>query len=203
MLHDLANWMMSWAASPYGGLALFGFAFVESIFFPIPPDALMITLGVAAPPMALVFAAIATVASVFGGITGYYVGKTGGRPLVLRMFGQDKVAYVQDLYQRYDVWAVAIAGFTPLPYKLFTLSAGVLLLNPKRFLIASLIGRAARFFLVGTLIFAFGETIQFYLLKYLDLAAIAFVGLLVAGFVVVSLVARRRPRADRPEQGES
>jgi membrane protein YqaA with SNARE-associated domain len=203
MLHDLAAWMVAWASSPYAGFALFGFAFIESIFFPVPPDPLLITLSVATPSNALIFAGICTVASVFGGITGYYVGLKGGRPLVLRMFGEEKVSYVQHLFQNYDVWAIAIAGFTPIPYKVFTLSAGVTLIDPKRFIIASIIGRAGRFFLVASLIFLFGETIQRYLIEYFDVAALLFAVLLIGGFVVIGLLQRHHSRSTKSSSTSS
>jgi membrane protein YqaA with SNARE-associated domain len=203
MLHDLAAWMVAWASSPYGPAALFGFAFIESIFFPVPPDPLLITLSVATPSNALFFAAVCTVASVLGGITGYYVGLKGGRPLVLRMFGEEKVSYVQHLFQKYDVWAIALAGFTPIPYKVFTLSAGVMVIDPKRFIIASMVGRAGRFFLVATMIFLFGDTVQRYLTQYFDIAALLFGILLVGGFVAIALLQRHHARStksnSRPE----
>ncbi len=114
----------------------------------------------------------------------------GGRPIALKLFGEEKIMLVQRLYQRYDVWAILIAAFTPIPYKVFTVSAGVFELNFGRFVLASAIGRGARFFLVGGLIFAFGETIQYYISQYFELAVTLFAVLFVGGFVLINATAR-------------
>jgi len=105
-------WTTGWAATPYGGVALFAIAFAESSFFPVPPDVLLIPLALAKTSWALLFAAVATAGSTVGGILGYYIGEKGGRPLLQRFFKSGKVALVQGYYRRYDVWAVGMAGFT-------------------------------------------------------------------------------------------
>ena len=189
---------MAWAESPYGPAALFAIAFAESSFFPVPPDVLLIPLSIANPPAALVFALVCTVGSVLGGILGHQVGMRGGRPIALKLFGEEKILLVQRLYQRYDVWAILIAAFTPIPYKVFTVSAGVFELNFGRFVLASAIGRGGRFFLVGGLIFAFGETVQQLISQYFELAVTLFAVLFVGGFVLINAsarVIRRREQA--------
>ncbi|NPV07142.1 MAG: DedA family protein [Anaerolineae bacterium] len=198
ILRDLVVWTAGWADTPYGSLALFVIAFAESSFFPVPPDVLMIPLALMATSRALVFAGVATLASLVGGSFGFLIGAKGGRPVLRRLFSPQKIAMVQDYYQRYDVWAVSVGGFTPLPYKLFSISAGAFGLGFKRFLAASLLGRGGRFFLVGLVITIFGEPVKYYLDKYFDLAVVAFTLMLIGGFAAVSLVARWRARRSPP-----
>jgi membrane protein YqaA with SNARE-associated domain len=190
MLKDLAHWVLAWADTPYSTVALFVLSFAESSFFPIPPDTLLIALGLMQPHAALFLALIATIGSVLGGILGFGIGRYGGRPVVLKLFGEQKVSNVERLYKRYDVWAVFFAAFTPIPYKVFSISAGVCDLDLKRFALASLLGRGGRFFLVGGLLTVFGDSIQFYLTNYLEVAIIALSLLLVAGFVSLRFVNR-------------
>jgi membrane protein YqaA with SNARE-associated domain len=194
IIHNLIDWTVSWASTPYGGIALFAIAFAESSFFPVPPDVLMIPLALAKTSAALLFAAIATVGSTLGGILGFYIGDKGGKPLLRRFFKQEKIALVQNYYQRYDVWAVGMASFTPIPYKLFSISAGAFGLDIKRFVLATVLGRGGRFFLVGLVILIFGEPVKVFLEEYFDLAVIAFAVLFIGGFYVVNLLARRGAR---------
>jgi membrane protein YqaA with SNARE-associated domain len=196
ILHDLMAWTTSWANTPYGGLALFAIAFAESSFFLVPPDVLLIPLALARPSWALLFAAVATIGSTLGGILGFYIGEKGGRPLLQRFFKPDKIALVQGYYRRYDVWAIGMAGFTPIPYKLFSISAGALGLDLKRFVLASIVGRGGRFFLVGLAILIFGEPLRAFLDDYFDLAAIGFAVLFIGGFYAINLLARRRVRQE-------
>ena len=131
---DLSVWVMHWANTPYGGLALFVLAFCESSFFPIPPDVLLIALCMANSPMSFWYALICSLGSTLGGMLGYGIGRIGGRPLLERWVRAERINLVQRYYQRWDVWAVAVAGFTPIPYKVFTISAGAFLLNFVRFI---------------------------------------------------------------------
>ena len=194
IFHELIAWTTDWATTPYGSVALFGIAFAESSFFPVPPDVLLIPLSLAKISWALLFAAIATAGSTAGGILGYYIGDKGGRPLLQRFFKAEKVAVVQGYYRRYDVWAVGMAGFTPIPYKLFSISAGAFGLDLRRFVLASILGRGGRFFLVGLAILIFGESVKAFLEAYFDLAVIAFAVLFVGGFWVINFLARRAQR---------
>ena len=146
LIHDLYAWMEAWAESPYGSIALFVLAFFESSFFPLPPDGLMILLAVSNIQFALGFSAITTVGSLCGAVLGYYIVLKGGRPILDRLFAHEKINFVERQYQKHDVWAVIIAGFTPLPYKVFAIGAGAFRLELKRVLLASLVGRAGRFF---------------------------------------------------------
>ena len=190
LLHDLVDWVLAWADSPYGGLALFVLSAAESIIFPVPPDPLLIALGVGKPSFALVFAAVCLAGSLLGASIGYLIGLWGGRPVVDRLFSQGKIAFVEQKYQRWDVWAILIAALTPIPYKVFTVTAGMFRLHFGRFMLASLLGRGARFFAVGLLIALFGEPIKAFIDQYLDVLFIVFMILLVGGFFVIKLLTR-------------
>ena len=164
MLRRLYDWVLHWAETPYGAWALFALAFCESSFFPIPPDILLIALAVGMPKKSLRFALICSAGSVLGGCLGYLIGwqfmaVIGERIIAFYDLG-DKIALIADMFQQYDAWAIAIAGFTPIPYKVFTISAGMFEINFLVFFLASTVSRSARFFIVGGLIYIFGPTIQ-------------------------------------------
>ncbi len=184
-LVGLFHWVEGLAASPHGGTALFAIAFAESSFFPVPPDVLLIPLCLGRPESAFWFAGVCSVGSVLGGMAGYGIGFYGGRPLLRRLFREERIRAVEVYYDRYNAWATGIAGLTPLPYKLFTLSGGAFAINFKIFVLASVLSRSLRFFGVAALIYAFGEPVKRFIDQYLDLLSIAFVILLVAGFWLV------------------
>ena len=192
MMKRLYNWVLHWAETPYGAWALFILAFSESSFFPVPPDVLLIALAVGKPEKALQFAWICTAGSVLGGIAGYLIGwqfmATIGERIVAFYGLAAKAAYIESLYNQYDAWAVGIAGFTPIPYKVFTITAGAFKIDFLVFLLASTVSRAARFFLVGLLIYVFGPRIQSFIDRYFNILAIAFTLLLVGGFVIIRLL---------------
>ncbi|MDI6794257.1 MAG: YqaA family protein [bacterium] len=181
MIKELITWTAHWAETAYGPIALFILAFAESSFFPIPPDILLIALGVLNPPGALFFSAIATAGSVLGGMFGYLIGIKGGRPILEWLVAKDKIVLVHSYFEKYEAWAIFIAGFTPIPYKVFTIAAGAFYINFKRFVIASLLGRGGRFFLVGGLITFFGEDMKVFMERHLDVLSILFVVLLILG----------------------
>ena len=192
MLRGLYDWVLHWAATPYGTWALFLLAFSESSFFPIPPDVLLIALAVAIPEKSFKYALICSVGSVLGGCFGYLIGwqfMTSIGERIISFYGlNQKVAYIAELYSAYDAWAIGIAGFTPIPYKVFTISAGAFKINFWVFLLASIVSRSARFFLVGGLIYIFGSQIKSFIDKYFEILAIAFTVLLVAGFIIIKLL---------------
>ncbi|MBL6972175.1 MAG: DedA family protein, partial [Desulfobacterales bacterium] len=163
MLRRLYDWVLSWAETPYGTWALFLLAFCESSFFPIPPDILLIALAVAVPKRSLKYALICSAGSVLGGCFGYLIGwqfmASIGSPIVDFYGLGAKVEYIGALYNKYDAWAVGVAGFTPIPYKVFTIAAGVFKINFSVFVLTSLVSRSARFFIVGGLIYIFGSKI--------------------------------------------
>ncbi len=191
MLRRLYSWVLHWAETPYGSWALFLLALSESSFFPVPPDVLLIALAVSIPKKSFKYALICSAGSLIGGCLGYLIGWqfmiTVGEKII-QLYGlTHKMQYIKDLYMQYDAWAIGIAGFTPIPYKVFTISAGAFDINFTVFVIASAISRAARFFLVAWLIYLFGPKIKTFIDKYFNILAITFVVLLVAGFVIIKI----------------
>jgi len=189
MLYRLYDWTMGLAAHRHAMLALAAIAFVESSVFPIPPDVLVIPMVLAARERAWRIAAVATVASVLGGLLGYGIGallfETVGRP-VLDLYGyMDKFVEFQRLFAEWGAWIVAGFGFTPFPYKVITITSGVVNLDPAVFMIASVISRAARFFLVAALLWWFGPPIRTFIEKNLPALTLLFFVLLFGGFVAV------------------
>jgi membrane protein YqaA with SNARE-associated domain len=191
-LRRLYDWVLHWAETPYGTPALFLLAFCESSFFPVPPDILLIALAVAIPKKAFQYALVCSIGSLLGGCFGYLIGwefmaAVGDTIIQFYGFGE-KYSYVQDLYARYDAWVVGVAGFTPIPYKVFTIAAGAFKINFIVFLVASLISRSARFFLIGGLIHKFGAPIQRFIDRYFNPLVIAFTLLLILGFGVIKWI---------------
>jgi membrane protein YqaA with SNARE-associated domain len=191
MLRRLYSWVLHWAETPYGSWALFVLALSESSFFPVPPDVLLIALAVSIPKKSFKYALICSAGSLLGGCLGYLIGwqfmMTVGEKIIQFYGLTHKIQYIKDLYMQYDAWAIGIAGFTPIPYKVFTISAGAFDINFTVFLVASAVSRAARFFLVGWLIYIFGPKIKTFIDKYFNLLAITFVVLLIAGFVIIKI----------------
>lgn len=194
IVRRLYNWMLSWAESPWAGWAMFLFAMVEAIFFPIPPDVLLLALCVGMPKKSFKYALICTVGSVVGAVIGFGLGAFAWDLVqgwfIPGVFSAESFAHVGDLYKEYNFWLVFTAGFTPLPYKLITISAGVFLgiENLPIFILASLISRGLRFFLVAGLVWKFGAPIKKFIDKYFNLCAIAFTVLLIGGFWLVGNV---------------
>lgn len=194
MLEGLMAWVTHFAHTPYGTWALFGIAFAESSFFPIPPDVLLMALAIGRPESSLWFATVCSVGSVLGGCFGYFLGLKGGRPLLYKLFSHEKIRVVENYYQRWDVWAVGAAGLTPLPYKVFTISAGVFALNFPRFLLVSVVSRSLRFFAVGILFWLYGKPIQGFIQEYFGWLTLAFFVLLGGGFYVIKVMGQRAVR---------
>jgi len=192
MLKQLYQSALDWASTPYGSLALFILAFCESFFFPIPPDILLITICIALPKNFLKYVAICTVGSVIGGCFGYLIGikfmSTIGIKIVEFYDIFEKFEYIKEIYKNYDAWAIGIAGFTPIPYKFFTITAGIFNIDFKVFLIASVISRGSKFFLIGYMIFILGEKIKPFIEKYFNILVIIFTILLILGFVLIKFI---------------
>lgn len=191
IVRRLYDWVLHWAETPYGTPALFTLSFAESSFFPVPPDVLLIALNMGKPKRSFYFALVCSIASVLGGMLGYFIGTALWHALsgfffsYIPGFTPEIFAKVQTMYNEYGFAAVLIAGFTPIPYKVFTIASGVFGLNFPLFVLASAISRSARFFLVSTLIYLFGEPIKKFIDKYFNLLASAFVVLLILGFVAI------------------
>ena len=193
-LKKLYDWVLHWADTPYGPLALFLLAFAESSFFPVPPDPLLIALCLGAIKKSWRFAFYTAVASVIGGVVGYFVG-FGIWEIVDSLFFKYVPGFTESLFQRvmtnyseYGFWYVFLAGFTPIPYKVFTIASGVFKLNFFLFLLASTLSRSLRFFTVAALFRKFGPGIKVFIDKYFNLLAILFFILLVGGFLIIKFM---------------
>jgi membrane protein YqaA with SNARE-associated domain len=197
-LRRLYNWVLAWAERPSAQYALFALAFAESSFFPVPPDVLLIPLVLGYRKRWFRLALTVTVASALGGIFGYVIGHflwwggAGQYSGVAQFFfhhipgfSEEVFRSMQLQYMKYGFWIVFTAGFTPIPYKIFTISSGAFGLNFVTFMAASVISRGARFFLVAFLIHYFGESIKTFIDKYFNWLALAFTVLLIGGFLLI------------------
>ena len=160
ILTELTLWFEGFAETDLAIYALALGSFAESIIFPIPVDVLLMPMSLLNPSMAIWFAMVAMVASVLGGIGGYWVGLRFGRPVLHRFVSPAKSDSAERLFNKYGAWAVVVAAITPIPYKVFTISAGVLNLELKKFVFASVIGRGFRFLFTGALLYLYGEEIR-------------------------------------------
>ena len=188
-LKNLYDRSMAWIQTPSGTWFLFLLAMAESSFFPIPPDVFLMAMCIAVPRRAFRYAAICAVGSVLGGAIGYGLGlgfmDTVGVH-ILQWYGlAAKYEVAQNLYRQYDAWAVGAAAFTPLPYKLFTITAGAFKINFTTFMLVSALARSARFFLVAGLIYKFGAPIRAFIERYFNLLTIIFLVLLISGFAAI------------------
>jgi len=178
---------MHWARHPKAPWYLGGLSFAESSFFPVPPDVMLAPMSLARPDKAWFFALITTLASVAGGVAGYFIGLWAFdfiEPLLHDFGYHEKYLQVRDWFDAWGFWAIFVAGFSPIPYKVFTITAGVISMSFVPFVLASLIGRGGRFFLVAALMALGGKPMEDKLHKYMDLigwstVAVIFVVLLV------------------------
>jgi len=189
MLRRLYDWTLEMSARPGATRILAGVAFIESSFFPIPPDAMIIPMIVANREKAWRIAAVASIFSVLGGFFGYLIGylffDAIGLPL-LEFYGyQEKFDKVQEFFNEWGAWFVAAAGFTPLPYKVITIASGVTQLDLIVFGIASALSRSARFFLEAAILWYFGPPVRAFVEKRLGLVAALSFLLLIGGFVAL------------------
>ena len=188
-MHGLYNRMMRLAASPYALWGLITVAFIESSFFPIPPDVLLIPMVLANRRHAWFYAGVATLASVAGGFLGYAIGYFAfaaiGQP-VLEFYGaMPRYEALKTSFDQWGVWIIIAKGMTPIPYKLVTIASGALQFNLASFAVASLVSRSLRFFLVAALLWWFGEPIRHFIEKRMALVTTVFLILLIGGFFVL------------------
>ncbi len=197
-LKNLYNWVLEWSDSKWGAVALFLLAFTEASFFPIPPDVLLIALCLGLRSKALKFALICSIGSALGAVFGYSIGyflwwNTVGEFSAIANFFIDIIPgfsseLFYDIKQKYDewnFWIIFVSGFTPIPFKVFTVSAGAFNINFNLFLLASIISRSARFILIGGLIWRFGEPIKDFIDRYFNILAILFTVLLIGSFFII------------------
>lgn len=192
MIKAVYNWTIKLSATRYALWALAIVAFAESSFFPIPPDILLIPLIIAKPKNAYLIAFIAMVASVFGGGLGYYIGlklyETVGIIIINFYHAQQLFLDFQTQFNKYGAAAVLFAGVTPFPYKIITISSGIAGMPIYQFFIFSIIARGARFFIIAILLRLYGEPIRNFIERHLNLLFIAFMVLLVLGFLLIKVI---------------
>lgn len=180
-LRKLYDWTLTWAERPGGSWALFWLAFVESSFFPIPPDVLLLALATGKPKHSWRFAAICTIGSVLGGIAGWGIGKFAWgmmeKYFIPHVFSQEKFAEIGQLFVDTSFWTITTAALTPIPYKVFTIAAGVFEASLLVLIIASILGRGLRFFTIGGIMYWLGAPARKLIEKYFD--RFAWIGLIL------------------------
>ncbi len=187
----LYDWVLRWADSPYAVVALAVLSFTEASFFPVPPDVLLIAMCLGSRGRSWWFATVCSVASVLGGLAGYGIGAFLWGHVdqffytYIPGFNPARFEQVRALYVSWGVVIVFTAGFSPIPYKLFTIASGVMAMPLLPFIAASAVSRAGRFFLVAGLIYKLGEPVKIFIDKYFNWLALAFSLLLVGGFVAL------------------
>jgi membrane protein YqaA with SNARE-associated domain len=196
IIKRLYNWVLSWSETKWGPLALFLLALTEASFFPLPPDILLIALCLGMPKKSFRYASICLAGTLIGAVLayllGYFMWQTPDGSysglaewFYAHIFSMEAFDNIKVMFEEYDFWIIFTAGFTPVPYKLFTIAAGVFDLDFTMFMIASAISRGARFFLVGGLIWKFGAPIKSFIDKYFNLLVTILTILLIGGFFAI------------------
>ena len=201
-IRKIYDWVINLSKKPNGGRSLAIISFSEASFFPIPPDVLLIPLSLGNRKKSYKFALICSAFSILGAILGYYIGKVlwwnvpgiEYSSLANLFFkyvpgiNDSGFMRIKNLYDNWNFWIVFTAGFTPIPFKLITISAGTFNINFFMFVIASVISRSARFFIVASLIRVFGESIRNFIENYFNLLAVIFTLLLIGGFILIKYI---------------
>ncbi|WP_114325411.1 YqaA family protein [Candidatus Colwellia aromaticivorans] len=183
------DWTLKWAEHKFAPRMLAILTFSESVFFPIPPDVLLAPMVLAKPEKAWRLASLTTVSSILGGTVGYLLGylmfEPWIQPLITEFGYQHRFDTAMNWFSEWGVWVVFIAGFSPIPYKLFTVSAGFLQMAFLPFLLASAIGRGLRFFLVAGLIQWGGSAMEKNLRKWIDVLGWGLVALIIIAYFIL------------------
>lgn len=182
-MREWAETLLGLTATPWAPLVMVLHAFLESFIMPIPHDVFLITVSLGNPKMSLIYALMSTVASTLGNLVGYHIGKFGGKPLLKRVVKPKTLEMTKRMIDKYDVWATAIAAFTPFPDKIFSLCAGTFHMNLKRFMLVIFFSRAARFYLVSTFLFIYGESVRRIILDYLNVVMIVILVIIIISAV--------------------
>lgn len=192
MFRRLYTWVLGWADTKYGVPALAIVSFAESSFFPVPPDPLLMALSLGKPKRAFWYALVCSVMSVLGGIFGYFIGWAlwglMSSFFLTYVFSPEAFDFVRVQYEQNAFLTILGAAITPIPYKVFTVTAGVFHINLLYLILASAIGRSARFFLEAGLVYFFGEQIRNFIDKYFNLLVTLFFILVLAGFFIVKFL---------------
>lgn len=187
-MSEFIEWTISLAGSPYAVLALYLLAFAESAFLPFPSDVLLMTCVLSAQARgdlngAVFLAFLATAGSILGSALGYIIGNTGGTPLIKKLFSPERVESVHNTYDKYEKWTLGIAGFTPIPYSVFTLSAGAFYIDFTEFILVSTASRGLRYLLEALLVFHLGKPMLDILQRHYPLISLALIVLFTAGII--------------------
>jgi membrane protein YqaA with SNARE-associated domain len=189
VIRKIYDWTLRQARTPYAEWTLFGVSFAESSFFPLPPDVMLLPMCIADRTKAMRFATVCTVASVLGGLLGYAIGallyQTAGQWIIETYHLQSAFDKFQVGFNEWGVWIILAKGLTPIPYKLVTIASGVAHFPLLAFVLASIITRGLRFFLVAGLVMKFGAPIQTFVEKYLNWVALGVLALIALGFWLV------------------
>lgn len=192
IIRRMYDWVIGWADSPYGLWALFFIAFIESSVFLIPPDVLLLALAFGAPKKSFKFALVCAVGSVLGAVGGYFIGQFFYESVglwVVETYGlSEKIKVVEKLYNDNAFMALLAAGFTPIPFKVFTIASGMMKVPLTTLVVASAISRTGRFVLVAAFVFFLGEKARVYIEKYFELLTIVFTVALIGGFVLLKYI---------------
>jgi membrane protein YqaA with SNARE-associated domain len=189
VLRRIYDWVMRLAHHPRAVWALFAVSFTESSFFPIPPDAMLIPMVLADRRKAWFYAAICTIASVLGALLGYWIGHElyakVGQPIIAFYHLEEAVQRYIDDFNEWGTWIILIKGLTPIPFKLVTIASGAAGFSLVPFVLASIVTRGFRFFLVAGLLYRYGEPIRDFIERRLTLVTTAFIILVIGGFVAL------------------
>ncbi|OIU73012.1 YqaA family protein [Rossellomorea aquimaris] len=187
LLHAFEAWLMD-----YGVWGLIAVSFADSSFFPIPPDVLLIPLAIANPENALLYALYTTVSSVIGALFGWWIGKKLGRPILVYLFSEQRIQKVEEYFKKYGPMALLIAGLTPVPYKIFTIFAGVSGVRIRTLVIWSIIGRGIRFFLEGAIILTLGAKAKPFIEENFTMLTLAAGGVLILAYIVYLIIRKKK-----------
>ncbi len=187
LIHTIEAWLME-----YGVFGLFFVSFADSSFFPIPPDVLLIPMSIANPDSALWYAFITTVASILGALLGWFIGKKIGRPFLKLIISEEKIQKVEYYFSKYGPMAILIAAFTPIPYKVFTIFAGMSKISLRVLVLWSIIGRGARFFLEAIIIMVLGEQAKPFIEENFTLITIAGSAIIIIAYVIYIIIRKKK-----------
>ena len=190
IFRNLYNWTLDQSSKKYAPRFLAFISFVESSFFPIPPDIILIPMIIAKRTKAFLYAFVCTISSVFGGLFGYLIGYALFNSIgiiLVNFYGMTE--YIENLneyYNNYGIWFVLIAGFTPLPFKIITIASGLFQLNLIIFILCSLVARGGRFYLIAGLLYLFGEAIKKFIDRYFNFLTVLFFILLIGSILFLN-----------------
>ncbi|MCK4856939.1 MAG: DedA family protein [candidate division Zixibacteria bacterium] len=202
MVEGFLNWFSEFGASNTAVLIMFANAVGESVILPVPCDLVLIALATMRPENSLWYGGLTTIGSVLGAMGGYLIGKSGGRRILLKLFSAGKIARLDGYFDRYGVWAIFVAGFTPIPYKVFTIASGAARFNFTKFVLISILSRGLRFMAIGVLFFIFGVQIREWLdnnLSIVSWLALVLIVIIFLGYLAISASKQKREKANLKE----